>query len=98
MTQDSDDDDRLCPVCKDHGLSENLQSQGLIITGMQALYDGDENTIRQVAESLTAYDGHTAIGMAAGLVHDLSMITGLPIETWLKNYRQALNEAQAEAS
>lgn len=97
MSDSSDNEDVHCPVCREHSMKDNLQAQGVVITGIKALLDGDEATIRNVFESLTPYDGHTAIGLSAALLHDLSLITNQSADEFLNHYRKMLNDAQAKA-
>lgn len=103
MTNDSDaenqheDEEVHCPVCREHTMSDNLQSQGLILSGMKALFESDEPTITNIFNVLTPYDGHTAIGLAAAFLHDLCLMIGAEPKQWLDAYREGLNHAQATA-
>jgi copper homeostasis protein CutC len=95
-TEPEDEEGPHCPVCRDFTATDNLQSQGLVVTGITALFEQDEETIKTVFSSLTPYDGHTAIGMCAAFLQELEHITGAPVEQWLTLYRKALNAAQAD--
>lgn len=86
-----------CPICREHSLAQNLESQGVVLTGVRALFEGDEPTIRNVYEHLSQYDGHTAIGLCALFLNDLSILTGIPIDEWLDRYRRILNAEQAKS-
>jgi hypothetical protein len=95
MSDDQESDEKRCPVCKTHTAEDNLQSQGLILSGMKALFDGDTPTIENIYEIMTQYDGHTAIGLAAALLNDLCVILGSEPDDFLTAYRAGLNHAQA---
>lgn len=97
MTHDSDDEheDEGCPVCDEHTEAEALNSQGLVFTGMKALFEADNATIKNVYDLMTPYDGHTAIGLAAALLHDIAVVLhGDPLQ-FIESYQQGLNSAQA---
>lgn len=94
--EEQDDDDSVhCPVCQTHTVADNLAAQGLVISGLKALFSGDMETVGSLYEILTPYDAHTAIGFAAALLNDICVMTGLDVDTFLDGYRKGLNHAQA---
>lgn len=86
-----------CPVCREHTQKDSLAAQGLVLSGVQAMFAADESKIKDVYACLTAYDGHIAITLLALYMQDLSMITGIPAELVLEKYREHINDAQASA-
>lgn len=86
-----------CPVCHSHDRAANLSAQGMVLTGMKATLEGDYTTSAMLYETLTPWDAHVAIGLAAGFLHDLCLLTGTDLAGTLENYRQKINAAQAKA-
>jgi hypothetical protein len=89
-------DGPLCPVCREHTEEESLVAQGLVLEGIRAMLDQDDQKIKDIGACLTPYDGHVAITMATLYMQDLSMITGVPLDFVLNRYREFINAAQAE--
>lgn len=94
-SDEHDEDDTHCQVCKEHSVAENLAAQGLVVSGIKALFSGDMETGDSLYKILTPYDGHVAIGFAAALLNDICVMTGVEPDTFLDAYRQGLNHAQA---
>lgn len=90
------EDEVQCPVCREHSPQESYAAQGLVIEGVRAMLNHDVEQIKAIADCLTQYDGHVAITMVTIFLQDLSMITGVPLEAVLNNYRKFVNDAQAE--
>lgn len=92
---EADHEEGHCPVCDEFSDVENMQSQGLVFSGMKALFESDDDTIKSVYSVLTPYDGHTAIGVAAALLHDMAVMMGGDPLQFIATYQQGLNRAQA---
>lgn len=80
-----------CPVCKNHTAEEAVTSQGVIITGIEAIMNRDDKTIEMVYESLSTYDAHVAITLLAQTLADICEMAGASMEQVLLQYRQDLN-------
>lgn len=96
-SEEGSSEERKCPVCAEHDIAEHVAAQGLILTGVRALFEADDETIRAVRDSMTQYDAHVAVSLVAAFLHDLAVITGSDLDLVLNNYRANLNAAQAEA-
>lgn len=95
---DSSDSRRIgCPVCSEHTTEEALQSQGVVLTGVEALLNKDDALIRDVSAMMTDYDAHTAVSLLAMAFLDMCRLTGSSVEDAINHYRQLLNAAQARA-
>lgn len=84
-----------CPVCDEHTFAEAAASQGLLLTGMQAVLDRDKETIKAVYDSLTPWDAHCAITMLLMFVGDLCLAYGQDVRQSLKEMRAQVTDAQA---
>ena len=82
-----------CPVCKAHTREEALQSDGVVLTGVEAILGQSDDLVTDVYKSLTPYDGHTAITWIAQLLLLLESLTGADAHDMLKKHRKHLNEA-----
>lgn len=94
MSQDSSGPE--CPVCKGHNRHEALDSQGVILTGMQAMLDKDFQTVKDVFSTLTPWDAHCAITMLLYFVSDICALTGQDIRESVADMRQQVLNAQAQ--
>lgn len=94
----SDSDEVECPVCNRHSAIQAADSQGLLLTGMQAVLDRDKEQIEAVFSQLTAWDAHCAITMLLYFISDLCAVLGQDLRESLAEMRQQVTDAQAQSA
>lgn len=87
-----------CPVCKDRTRQDALESQSVLLTGMQAVLDRDDAQIKAVYSTLTAWDCHCAITMMLAFIADLCAVLGQDVRESLAEMRRQVQSAQAQES
>lgn len=94
----TDEEQKLpeCPVCLQHNKQEALQSQGIVLSGIEAMFNKDRVMIEALYGSFTPYDCHTAISLYAQLVDEISFMTGRDPLALLASIRADINAAQTE--
>lgn len=85
-----------CPVCKDRDQSDALASQNVLLMGMQAILDRDNQAIKDVYSTLTAWDAHCAITMMLGFIGDICMMLGEDVRESVADMRRQVQNAQAQ--
>jgi hypothetical protein len=85
-----------CPVCKTMNTEQALASQGVVVSGVEAMFKGDFDTVQAVFESASPYDTHIAIVLLADTIDDLCrLVYANPME-YLHDMREQLNAALAK--
>lgn len=86
-----------CPVCKAHPKAEALDSQGLVLTAIEALFKRDHQAINDLYSVFTPWDTHVAITMLAYYMVDFCKLLGIPVQAYVSATRKVLSEKQAQA-
>lgn len=47
----------ICPVCEGYGAVSQMESEGVVLTGIEAMFTGDVDALRAVSEAMTLQDG-----------------------------------------
>lgn len=88
---DSEDRKNPCPVCSSHTDEEGDTAEGLVITGIKAIFDQDKATLELLQEQFGAFEAHVAMSMLAGMIALSCQVTGTPIELVLDGLRSSLD-------
>lgn len=86
-----------CPVCATKTKREAMESQLLVLTGVEAIFNKDKSTVQAVFDSLTPYDGHTAISLLALEMADMfdmynQLGAQVDVKATMANYRAKVQE------
>lgn len=86
-----------CPVCATKTKQEAMESQLLVLTGVEAIFNHDRETVKAVYDSLTPYDGHTAISLLALEMADMfdmynQLGAQVDVKATMANYRAKVQE------
>lgn len=92
----TDSNRQACKVCQEHGLQPALESGGLVIAGVQAVFDGDVDLMKAIYEQATPFDAHVAITYMAYLLDDVSHLLGVDPREYLRQSRDGINEQIAK--
>lgn len=96
---DSDDDtEHMCPVCRKHTPEDSLASQQVILRGMQAILEQDDQLIEDIYSVLTSYDAHVCISLCLLMMGNLADMIGLPVKTMIEHFRDNLSASQTKAT
>ena len=60
--------DSPCPVCSQHTDNEQNEAEGLVLTGVKSILEGESETVNLLQEQLGPFEAHTAISMMAGCI------------------------------
>lgn len=78
-----------CPVCATKTKREALESQLFVWAGVEAIANQDIEQVKAIYNTITPYDGHTAITLLAGQLGDMfDMIGNVDVKATLANYRK----------
>jgi len=92
----SEQHDVKCPVCKQHTAADALQSEGVLLSGIEAMFAQDTAMIEQLYGNFTQYDTHVAITLLAQMYDELAYLMGVDVRDALRLFRADVNAAQAE--
>jgi hypothetical protein len=87
----------MCPVCQTHTKQDALMSQGMVLSGAKAYMTADRELSADVFDSMSKYDGHTAVTMFALAVIDLCDVIGIDPLQVLEQYQKQINAEIAAA-
>ena len=88
------DEEITCPVCSDHSQEDATTSEGIVLTGVKAIVNGDTETIELLQSTLTLFDAHTAISILADIFIDIAEIFSADVNAILDHFRKQLNLGQ----
>lgn len=84
-----------CPVCDTHDEQSALEAEGVVLSGLKAMFDGDIDTISAVYRTISPFEGHVAITLLAHLLDELQQ-WGIDVDHYIATTRRGIDARLAE--
>lgn len=94
----SDSSEPKCPLCKGHTRREALESQGVVLSAVEAFIKRDDKAILAIDSIMSSYDTHCAISLYALAYMEIAGAIGVDPMDMIAKERNHINAKLAELS